>query len=86
VAGNIGVGSGPDGVPATQSSLTSPTGIAFDAAGNLYIADDGTSSVRVVAADTGLINTVFGGGSLTGDGPPSVVSSFQTAITMPLLP
>ena len=70
VAGSDGlVGSGPDGVPATETTLTSPTGVALDAAGNLYITDDGTASVRVVAANTGLINTVIGGGSIDGDGP-----------------
>jgi sugar lactone lactonase YvrE len=69
VAGSIGIGSGPDGVPATETTLTSPTGVALDGAGNLYITDDGTASVRVVAADTGLINTVFGGGSSNSDGP-----------------
>jgi sugar lactone lactonase YvrE len=61
--------SGPDGVPATESNLASPTDIAFDAAGNLYISDVGSASVRVVAADTGLINTAIGGGSLGSDGP-----------------
>jgi len=48
-----------DGGPATQSSVDFPTGVAVDAAGNLYIADYGNSAIRVV--DTkGVINTLIG--------------------------
>jgi len=65
-------GAGVDGVLATQSPLNSPGGIALDAAGNLYISDTGNQAVRVVAAATGLINTVAGtlnnGGVATAPG------------------
>lgn len=37
-----------DGKPALEARLASPTGIAFDAAGNLYIADTYHSRVRIV--------------------------------------
>ena len=37
-----------DGLPATQARLANPTGIAFDAAGNLYIADMYHSRIRIV--------------------------------------
>jgi hypothetical protein len=37
-----------DGGPASSATLTTPTGIALDAAGNIYIADDGSDVVRVV--------------------------------------
>jgi sugar lactone lactonase YvrE len=53
-------GAGVDGVAATASPLNGPSGIALDAAGNLYIADTGNSAVRMVSATTGIINTVAG--------------------------
>jgi sugar lactone lactonase YvrE len=66
-----------DGGPAKSAYLNSPYGIAFDKAGNLYIADgsiyDGnadTGHVRMIAANTGIISTVAGGGAQgqLGDG------------------
>lgn len=38
-----------DGNAARTSRLNGPSGLAFDAAGNLYIADQGNSAVRMVA-------------------------------------
>jgi sugar lactone lactonase YvrE len=65
-------GAGVDGVAATASPLNGPSGIALDAAGNLYIADTGNSAVRMVSATTGIINTVAGtlnnGGVATSSG------------------
>jgi uncharacterized protein (TIGR03437 family) len=61
-----------DGGPALNAELNSPTGLALDQAGNLYIADSGNGRVRKV--DTaGMITTVAGKGSgqLTGDGGPA---------------
>jgi Big-like domain-containing protein len=69
-----------DGCPATQAILSQPRGIAFDAAGNLYISDSGDNVVRMVSAVTGVITTVAGNPSLTvcaaktdsvGDGCPA---------------
>ena len=37
-----------DGLPATQAKLSNPTGIAFDPAGNLYIADMYHARIRIV--------------------------------------
>src|SRR5690349_10491247 len=45
------------GVEATTTSLIEPTGLAFDAAGNLYIADTKNNIVLQVTVD-GIINTV----------------------------
>lgn len=57
VAG-IGVsGYGTDGVPATQTIVSSPYGMLTDPAGNLYIAEFGSSRIRKVDATTGIIST-----------------------------
>ncbi|MBF5005310.1 IPTL-CTERM sorting domain-containing protein [Diaphorobacter caeni] len=49
-----------DGKPATQALLSSPTGVAFDSQGNLYIADYGHYHVRKVDASTQIIDRVAG--------------------------
>ncbi|HVT98204.1 MAG TPA: FG-GAP-like repeat-containing protein [Acidobacteriaceae bacterium] len=60
-----------DGGPATQAWI-SPAGIAFDQAGNLYIADTANGRIRKVSAATGIISTVAGGGTNgLGDGGPA---------------
>ena len=58
-----------DGGPATGARLI-PSGLAVDAAGNIYVADATDSVIREVAAATGIIATVAGTGTagLSGDG------------------
>jgi hypothetical protein len=51
-----------DGGPGAAAELSSPQGVAIDAAGNLYIADTGNNCVRRVDAVTGNISTVAGTG------------------------
>jgi DNA-binding beta-propeller fold protein YncE len=51
-----------DGGAATACKLASPHSLAFDAAGNLYIADIGNHRIRKVDAKTGVIETVGGTG------------------------
>jgi sugar lactone lactonase YvrE len=46
--------------PAWAASLSSPTGVATDLAGNLYIADTNNNCVRFVNASNGFIQTVAG--------------------------
>lgn len=58
-AGGGSPGYGGDGGPATAARLSSPTGIAFDAQGNLYIADADNCRIRKVSS--GVISTVAGG-------------------------
>ena len=68
-AGTGEAGFSGDGGPAAQAMLNFPLGLALDAQGNLYIADQDNQRVRRVAAD-GTISTVIGNGTprLSGDG------------------
>jgi mucin-19 len=72
VAGNGMTGFGGDGGPAILATVDSPTEIALDKAGNLYIADHFNHRIRRVATD-GIITTVAGNGGIgsTGDGGPA---------------
>jgi uncharacterized protein (TIGR03437 family) len=65
VAGIQGQGGfyGGDLGPATSANLNGPTAIAFDAAGNYYIADNGSSLVRKVDIKTGIITSYLGSGA-----------------------
>jgi hypothetical protein len=54
------VGYSGDGGPATSAHLNNPLGVAFDSAGDFYIADLDNFVVRKVTASTGVITTVAG--------------------------
>ena len=49
-------------VAATSADLSSPRGISFDSAGDLYIADTSNNVIREVNAATGTISTIAGTG------------------------
>jgi hypothetical protein len=49
-----------DGGPATQAELDAPSGLALDDSNNLYISDYGNVVIRVVNAQTGVIETLAG--------------------------
>jgi uncharacterized protein (TIGR03437 family) len=72
VAGNGSFGYNGDNIAATSAELTSPSGVAVDSAGTLYIADLGNHRVRKVSA--GIITTVAGTGTsgYNGDNIPAV--------------
>jgi uncharacterized protein (TIGR03437 family) len=83
LAGNGIQGFSGDGGPATSAALNSPQGVAFDAAGNLYIADTGNDRIRMVTP-SGVISTIAGN-SLSvssGDGGPAVQASFSLPIAL----
>src|SRR5437870_2043541 len=70
VAGNGQDGFSGDNGPAAKARLSYPTGIAIDAAGNVFFGDD--HRIRKVSPD-GIITTVAGNGveGFSGDGGPA---------------
>jgi hypothetical protein len=60
VAGNGTAGLAGDGGLATAAELNKPYNVAFDPAGNLYIADYSNCAVRKVTIPGGMISTVLG--------------------------
>lgn len=76
VAGSNDIyGFGGDGGPATRARLSLPTGVAVDAADNLYVADTGNNRVRKVSR-AGRITSFVGSGSpgSGGDGGPAIAA------------
>ena len=73
VAGTGTQGYSGDNGPATSAKLNAPTGVAVDAAGNLYIADPAVNAVRKVDAATQIITTLAGTGTpnYSGDNGPA---------------
>jgi DNA-binding beta-propeller fold protein YncE len=81
VAGDGAAGYSGDGRLAAFAELNSPTGLAVDANGNLYIADSANNVIRRVDARTAIITTAAGDfaadkandglGGFSGDGGPA---------------
>jgi len=83
VAGIGTAGFSGDGGPAAKAQLRWPVGLAFDSAGDLYIADWSNGRVRKVSA-AGTISTVAGngGGGYTGDGGPATSAQIDGPISL----
>jgi sugar lactone lactonase YvrE len=62
-AGNGAAGYNGDGALATQAALNNPTGLCFDTAGNLFIADRNNQRIRRIDAASKIITTVAGNGA-----------------------
>ena len=74
VAGNGTTGFSGDGLPATETQLSTPVGIALRPSGGLAIADFANNRVRFVAAGTGAFGQAMTAGDLytiAGDGTGS---------------
>jgi uncharacterized protein (TIGR03437 family) len=71
MAGNGTPGFSGDNGPATSAQLAGAEGVAVDAAGNLYIAEESNSRIRKVS--NGVITTVAGNGTpgFSGDNGPA---------------
>jgi type IX secretion system substrate protein len=78
-AGTGLAGHGGDGLPATAATFTTPTGLAIDGAGNIFISAYGDSRVRKVAP-SGIITTLAGDGTpgFSGDGSPATAAELHS--------
>jgi uncharacterized protein (TIGR03437 family) len=65
----------PDGIPARDAWLLTPIGIAASSTGDLYIAENGSCSVRKVGAD-GVLRTAAGTGNCGGPNDLAPVAGF----------
>lgn len=77
IAGTGIAGAAGDGGAATSAQLSLPQGLVFDNAGNLYVADSGNHSVRMIAP-SGAIVRFAGGGTVLGDGGPALKATLNT--------
>jgi hypothetical protein len=99
VAGQIATGFGGDGGPALSATFWDPVPSAVAANGDIYIADYENSRIRMIAAKTGIVNTVAGSGAclpapfpggttcqsgFAGDGGPAVKASLNYASSVAL--
>lgn len=68
-----------DGGPASAAQFSYPVGISSDAAGNIYVADQGNHRIRKIDAATGNISTVAGSGTsgYSGDGGPATAADLS---------
>lgn len=64
-----------DGGQATSAGIQYPLGVAVDAAGNVYVADNGDNRIRVINP-SGIITTIAGSATygFSGDGGPSTLA------------
>jgi len=79
IAGNYSYGHSGDGGPASSARLAEPDSVAVDAAGNLFVMEQGDARVRRIDAATGDISTYAGNGLFTyggysGDGGPATAA------------
>jgi hypothetical protein len=86
VAGNGGGGYTGEGGPAAGAELSGPAGMAFDGAGNLYIADRDNNRIRVLLTN-GTIATVAGNGSAdyAGDGGTATSAALNSPRSLAIL-
>ena len=66
IAGNGTEGFSGNNIPGYLAALSSPTGVAADLSGNIYIVDTNNNCIRSVNAQTGLIRTIAGRPPLGG--------------------
>lgn len=83
IAGVPTGGYGGDGGPATNARMNAPTGVAVDAAKNIYIADQGNNCIRRVSA-AGVITTIAGTGAAgySGDGGAATAAMLSTPVAL----
>ena len=80
IAGTGQAGFSGDGGPAVSAQLSSPKGLALDAAGNLYVADSDNNLIRKISG--GVITTVVG--TISGGSVLDNVAVLSAALSAPL--
>jgi sugar lactone lactonase YvrE len=80
IAGTGAQGFSGDNGPATSAAIDSPTGLAVDIAGNLYLADTHNHLIRKITASTGRITTIAGNGLLGFSGDAAVATAASLAL------
>jgi trimeric autotransporter adhesin len=80
VAGNGTASFGGDNGAATSAQLNNPSGVALDAAGDLFIADSANNVIRQVTS--GIITTIAGNGiaSYSGDNGPAAGAGLNAPV------
>ncbi len=71
-----------DGGPATSARFVSPSGMALDPGGNIYVVDSAAARVRRIDISTGIIGTIAGSGSqgFAGDGGSALNARFRVPL------
>jgi len=83
IAGTGTAGYSGDGGPASSAQLNNPAAIAFDTAGNAYVADYTDHRIRKISAN-GTISTLAGAGTLgnSGDGGAALSAQLHNPIAL----
>ena len=77
-AGNGLCGFNGNGLVAYKAMLCAPTGMTFDHAGNLVIAEQGTNRIRSISKTTGKITTLAGNGAYGNTGDNGLATNAET--------
>jgi invasion protein IalB len=80
IAGTGTSGSSGDGGQATAAQVNFASGLAVDADGNVFIADQSNHRIRKITASTGIITTIAGTGTSgsSGDGEQATAAQLST--------
>ncbi len=84
IAGNGSGGYTGDGGPATAAELISPEGIALDASGNIYFADNGNNRIRKISPANTMVNSNPGFLTEINFYPNPVLDNLTIVVTYPI--